>query len=367
MRFVSTLRGRLIVSHLAAVLVGVIAIVLTAGPLTKRFFSGHIADMGFTTDMMSGGASSMMGQLESSLADSYGSALSVALVVSALTAVVASIVAARWIASPVEQMSHAARRLARGEYRERVPVPDGAELATLAEDINTLADSLANSEEARLRLINEIAHELRTPLTTIEGYMEGLLDGVFEPTDEVFGATAREAGRLKRLADDLSIVSRAEEGVLPLRLENVDLGDLVVAATDRLSPLFLEKEIAVTVQHDGQHHVSGDRDRLTQVFTNILGNAITYTEPGGLVEIVIRREGESAKVSISDTGKGLAEKDLVWIFERFHRVDASLPGGTGIGLTVARSIVRRHGGDITAHSIGRDAGSRFTVSIPISD
>ncbi len=209
MRFVSTLRGRLIVSHLAAVLVGVIAIVLTAGPLTKRFFSSHIADMGFTNDMMGGGANSMMGQLESSLADSYGSALFVALVVSALTAVVASIVAARWIASPIEQMSHAARRLARGEYRERVPVPDGAELATLAEDINTLADSLANAEEARLRLINEIAHELRTPLTTIEGYMEGLLDGVFEPTDEVFGATAREAGRLKRLADDLSVVSRA--------------------------------------------------------------------------------------------------------------------------------------------------------------
>ncbi len=293
MPFVSTLRGRLIISHLAAVLVGVIAIVLTAGPLTKRFFSGHIADMGFSSNMMGGGANSMTGQLESSLADSYGSALIVALAVSALTAVVASIVAARWIARPVEQMSHAARRLARGEYRERVPVPDGVELATLAEDINTLAESLANAEEGRLRLINEVAHELRTPLTTIEGYMEGLLDGVFQPTDEVFGATAREAARLKRLADDLSVVSRAEEGVLPLRLEKIDIGAIVTTATDRLRPLFLEKEIAVTVQSDGDHQVSGDRDRLTQVFTNILGNAITYTEPDGLVEIAIRREGQA--------------------------------------------------------------------------
>ncbi|GMR02456.1 MAG: ATP-binding protein [Acidimicrobiia bacterium] len=365
-RFFSTLRGRLIVSHLAAVFVGVLAIVFTAGPLTQRFFVNHVSGMGLSDDMMGDSTGSMMGQLETSLTDSLWSALIVALVVSAVTAVVASIIAAQRIAQPVERMSNAARRLARGQYSERVPVPREVELATLAEDINTLAQSLETTEARRLQLINEVAHELRTPLTTIEGYMEGLLDGVFEPTEEVFGATAREAARLKRLAADLSLLSRAEEGALELQTKQLDLGEVAVEAADGLRPLFLEKDITFTVDGDGRLPVTANADRLTQVFTNILGNAITYTEQGGRVVLTILRDGASATVTVTDNGKGLTQDDLARVFDRFHRVDPSLPGGTGIGLTVARSLVRRHGGDITAHSRGPGTGSRFVVSIPLS-
>ncbi len=373
-RFPSTLRGRLIVSHLAAVFVGVVVIVLITGPLTQRFFVDHVAGMGFDDGMMSDGMmggtmdmDAVMGELQSSLVDSFRSALLIALVVSAVTAVAASIFASRRIAMPIEQMSGAARRMARGDYDERVPVPDEMELATLAQDINTLAESLASTEERRLQLINEVAHELRTPLATIEGYMEGLLDGVFEPTDEVFGATAREAARLKRLAADLSTLSRTEERSFDLEMEPIDLAQVARDAAEHLQPLFLEKGITLEIEDHEPLGVLGDRDRLVQVFTNILGNAITYTDQGGRVGVSAGTDGPFATVAVTDTGKGLSEEDLVRVFDRFHRVDPSLPGGTGVGLTVARNLVRRHGGDIVAYSDGPGTGSRFVVSVPLAD
>ncbi len=365
-RTLRTLRGRLILSHLAAVFVGVLTIVLTAGPLTQRFFIDHVADMGFGSDMMGASSGSTMGRLENSLTESFLSALIVALAASAVTAVVASVIAARRIAEPIERMSDAARRLALGEYRERVPVPREAELATLAEDINTLAASLETTEDRRLRLINEVAHELRTPLTTIEGYMEGLLDGVFEPTEEVFGATAREAARLRRLATDLSVLSRAEEGELDLEMNRIDLGEVAIEAATALRPLFVEKDITFRVEGAVRLPVLGDRDRLTQVFTNILGNAITYTSSGGEVAVSAQSERTDAVVTVTDSGKGLAREDLARVFDRFHRVDPSLPGGTGIGLTVARSLVRRHGGTIAVYSEGPGTGSSFVVSLPMA-
>ncbi len=362
-RPLSSLGARLVASHLAAVFVGVVTVALTAGPLTERLFTSHVAGMGMSGGMM-GGTSSMMEQLQASLLSSFRSALVFALAASAVTAVVASVFAARRIVRPVERMSLAARRLAGGDYRVRVPVPDETELAMLARDVNTLAETLERTEERRLRLMNEIAHELRTPLTTIEGYMEGLLDGVFQPSEEIFGATAREAARLKRLAADLSDLSRAEEGELDLRRDRLDLGEIAREVADRLRPLFVEKEVTLVLDAAEELPVVGDRDRLTQVLVNIVGNAVTYTPPGGTVTIESRRDRDRVSVAVVDTGKGIAPEDLDRVFDRFHRVDPNLPGGTGVGLTVARSLVRRHGGEITAFSDGPGRGSRFVVTLP---
>lgn len=364
-RFFSSIRGRLVISHVLAVLVGVVAVVVVAEPLTHRFFNSHVANMGPAFDMMARGSGSMMDQLQSSLNDSFRAAIAVALVISAITAVAASVFAARRLADPIEQISKAARSLARGNYHERVTVPGETELAVLARDVNTLAASLETTEQRRIELINEVAHELRTPLATIEGYMEGLLDGVFEPTDEVFGATAREAARLKRLATDLSKVSRIEEGAFDLHLQRVDLGVVAADSAERLRPLFLEKNIDLELKTDEALPVAGDEDRLAQVFTNVLGNAITYTEPAGTVTVRTSRSGATAIVSVTDTGKGLSTKDLERVFDRFHRADRDLPGGTGIGLTVARSLIRKHNGDIAAQSDGPNTGSRFVVSLPL--
>ncbi len=353
------------ISHLSAVFLGVLTTILVTEPLTQRFFRDHTMDSGFEGMMGGGTMGSMMDRLQDNLAASFRSALLVAFAAAAVTAVIASIVAARRIAQPIEQMSEATLELAEGNYDRRVPVPDVVELATLAESVNTLARSLAETEERRLRLINEVAHELRTPLTTIEGYMEGLLDGVFQPSDQIFGATAREAARLKRLAADLSLLSRADEDALELRFEPVDLAAVVADVAGSLRPLFVARDISLSVDGaDAPITVRGDRDRLAQVFTNIIGNAVSYTDPGGRVEVRVDVDPDNAVVTIADTGKGIAPDELERIFERFHRVDPNLPGGTGVGLTVARSLVRRHGGEVVAHSDGPGTGSRFVVSLP---
>jgi signal transduction histidine kinase len=364
-RFLRSLRFRLVLSHLFVVVVAVIATALLSRSLAGSFFERHLADMG--RDPAFGGMSTVMAdQLRTGFADSFGRALTIAGLVSAAAAALASGYAAIRVLRPLEGVRRAARRLASGFYGERVPVPAEFELAALARDVNALGSALEKVEERRVRLISEVAHELRTPLTTIQGYMEGLLDGVFEPDEEIFAATAREAARLKRLAADLSTLSRAEEDAVDLVTTPVDLGAVAAEAAERLRPQFEGSDVALVVRRGADLPVDGDPDRLAQVFTNIVGNALTYTPSGGRVEVTTLRRGHTAVVTIADTGRGIDPEHLEVIFERFFRTDRDAPGGTGIGLTIARRIARLHEGDVTATSDGPGRGATFTVEIPLT-
>ncbi len=271
---------------------------------------------------------------------------------------------ARRITGPLRSMGDAARSLAAGNYAVRVPKPAETELADLAGDINALAEELEQTEHQRLQLIGDVAHELRTPLQTIEGSMEALLDGVVEPSEEVFAAIAEEAARLKRLAFDLSNLSKSEEGSLGLRRVPLDLRDEVVSVVELLQHQFDAKEVSLSVRDGDVVRVSADEDRLAQILTNVIGNALAYTDLGGSVTVdVFERDGR-AVVRIDDTGRGLAEEDRVRIFERFYRVDDRTSTGTGVGLTIARTLARAHGGEITASSPGPGMGSRFEIELP---
>ena len=274
---------------------------------------------------------------------------------------------ATWrILSPLQAVSRSTRRLAEGAYDQRIEPPAEPELAALANDVNALAGALHSTEQRRIRLISEVAHELRTPLSTIEGYIEGLLDGVFQPTEEIYAASGREVRRLKRLADDLSELSRAEEGTQPLTLESVDLVSLANLVAGNLETQARAKGIDLTVAGPSTPIILDiDRDRITQVLTNIVGNALTYTDPGGRITVAIRTRASSAIVEVADTGRGLTADQLSAVFERFYRANHTGPGGSGIGLTIALAITRRHGGDITAASPGPGEGSTFTVTLPL--
>ena len=181
-----------------------------------------------------GGAGANGAQLHAA----FGSALDTSILVGLAASVLAA--GGRQSSSPAgcwaDAVRRATRRLAEGHYTEKVPVPREAELAALAVDVNNLASTLAETEHRRVQLISEVAHELRTPLTTIDGYMEGLLDGVFEPTPEVLSAVSDEVARLRRLAADLSALSRTEEGALDLDLGTADLTELAARAAERLRP-----------------------------------------------------------------------------------------------------------------------------------
>ncbi len=295
------------------------------------------------------------------------SALALAFGVSMLVAMATSWLVARRIMLPISQVRDATLRLAEGRYAERVPVPAETELAALAHDVNRLAATLEATEEQRKRLISDVAHELRTPLTTIQGSMEGLMDGVLQPTDEVFASVADEAGRLQRVVADLGLLSRLDEAALPMSFEPVDLASVARTVAERLRPQYDDKSVALELRLDDELRVSGDRDRLAQVFTNLIGNALLHTPADGRVTVTSEQAGGFAEVKVIDTGDGIAADELESIFDRFHRARGSKRHGTGLGLTIARSLARAHGGDVAAASPGPGRGATFTVRLPADE
>lgn len=356
---------RLLVSH---VLVAVI------GGLTAYVLVRLVAPAMFDHDveMMSGGG--MHGAGNGAVGATFRSAINNALLVGILAGVAAAATAGAYAAHriqrPLERVRAATRRLAAGHYDEQVPRPEEVELAALADDVNTLAGALADTEVRRVRLLSEVAHEMRTPLTVVDGYVEGLIDGVLPPDEETLGEIGTEVRRLRRLADDLSELSRAEERRLDVSLEDLDLAALTEQASERLRPQFDDAGLRLTVATaPAPLPVRGDADRLGQVVTNLLGNAIKATPRGGAVRVQTGRHDGRAFTRVTDTGVGLSAEDLSRVFERFYRV--SSPGepqqGSGIGLTIARGIARAHGGDVTATSPGPGLGAAFTMDLPAHD
>lgn len=356
----TTLRRRLILSHLAVVVIGM-AVIVVAGPrLGTVFVDSHLNSMNM---MGSIGADSV--ELEEGIRLAFRRSIFLAASISAVTAMVAALIASRRVLRPLEEVRRVARRLATGSYSERVPLPDEEELEALARDVNSLAQSLEEVETRRRRLISEVAHELRTPLATLKGYLEGLLDGVFEADDETLAAAVRETRRMERLADDLNALSRADEGQTNLDLTEFDLNDLTSEIVTRLRPQFDDQDVRLNIENGEPSIVKADVDRVAQILTNLIGNALSFTPPGGKVVVRVNQDNRAAWASIEDTGRGLTVEQLTGVFERFYRVDRSAVGGSGIGLTIARSLARLHGGDVTATSDGLGRGSTFVFTLPV--
>lgn len=269
----------------------------------------------------------------------------------------------RQIAQPIEDASTATRRIAAGDYAVRVDGGSITELSRLAGDVNELAEQLERTEQRRLHLLGEVAHELRTPLSTIEGSMEGLLDGVVPATPETFASVSREAARLRRLAGDLSSLSASSEATTLTTPVLVDFADVVAGVVRMLTIQAEGKGLQLTFASAGTSTVIGERDRLVQIATNVIGNAIRYTDQGS-VNVFVEGTPSTVTCTVVDTGRGLAASDLARVFERFVRVDEHLSDGTGVGLTIAQSYARAHNGSIEAHSPGLGQGSTFTVTLP---
>jgi histidine kinase len=364
------LPGRLFVSYVLVIVVGAVFAFVTIRLLAPRFFGREI-DVVFNNFVpVTASAGRARRLLRINARNAFESALTTALLFGTLASVVAAVIAAAIVTQrlvrPLNAVRSATRLIAAGRYEARVPVPRDPELAGIAVDVNTLATRLADTETRRSRLLGEVAHEMRTPLTALEGYVEGLIDGIFAPEPEILGAASDELRRLRRLADDLSALSRAEERRLDLALAATDLAALAGKAAARLAPQFSDAGVTLTVEAGPPAIVRADQDRITQVLTNIIGNALTATPAGGSVTVKTRANQQLAQVVITDTGVGLAEADLERVFERFYRA----PGqprrapGSGIGLTIARNIARAHGGEVSASSAGPGAGAAFILTLP---
>lgn len=362
------LPARLFISYAAVIAIGAAVTYVTVRLLAPALFDEHMSMLGGgQTGMGMGGQGGTAGSVHSA----FISALTTALLAGVLASVAAAGLAAVFVTGrllrPLNTVRAATRLIAAGHYQASVPVPGVPELAALAGDVNTLASQLASTEARRTRLLGEVAHEMRTPLTALGGYVEGLIDGVFAPEPEILGAVSDELRRLSRLADDLSALSRAEEQRLDLHPADADLAGLARLAAGRLAPQFADRQVTLAVHAAVPLPVRADPDRITQVLTNIIGNALTATPAEGTVTIEARAAGQRAEVSVTDTGVGLAAGDLERVFERFYRAPGQprRSGGSGIGLTIARNIARAHGGEVTASSPGPGRGATFILALPL--
>jgi signal transduction histidine kinase/arylsulfatase A-like enzyme len=290
-----------------------------------------------------------------------------ALLVGLLAAIILSVGMARLLASPMEALTRAVRRLERGDEVQRIDTSVGGEVGALAEAFNSLASSLVQVEQLRQNMVSDIAHELRTPLTTIRGFLEAIQDGIVEPNDETLATIHQELLQLTRLVDDLQELSLAEAHQLHLDRDEVDLVELAEWEVRAFLPQGAAQSIDLKLDAPTPvPPIVADAGRIRQVLANLIRNALTHTPSGGEIVVGVREQEGSALLTVTDTGKGIAPADLEHIFERFYRVDKSRArrgGGTGLGLTIARALVREHGGTISAQSVV-GTGTTFEIVLP---
>jgi signal transduction histidine kinase len=354
----ASLRTRLFVTYVLVALSGAGTMFVTARLLVPQLFDREMRGTG-----RSAGGGGMMAQQRGAVVSSLNTALLLGLGSSLVLAGAASFVLARRILRPVDGLRTATRHLAAGRYDEPVAIPDEPELAALAHDINRLGDDLAATERRRAALIGDVAHEMRTPLTTITGYVDGARDGLFT-VDEMTAAVSGEVDRLGRLARDLAAVSKAEERP-HLEVAPVDLGEIVATVAERMRPRFAAAGVRLQVDPVPSARCLADRARIEQALTNLLANAAGYTASGGATSVSVAVGDGQATVSVADTGRGIAAGDLEHVFERFYRAAPDHAAGTGIGLTIARSIARAHDGDLVAASEGIGHGTTMRLTLPL--
>lgn len=293
-------------------------------------------------------------------------ALIAATFIAVATAIVVSLAVAARIARPTTRLAAAARRVAAGNYAERVPDDEPGELRDLAVSFNEMAQSLEATEQRRLQLVGDVAHELRTPLTTLNGYVEGLEDGVISPGPQTWHLLRTEAGRLTRLVDDLAELWRAEAKQLTLHVEALDATESTRQVAVRFAPGASARGIGLDVE--GSHPSAlADADRLDQILANYLSNALRHAPDGSRISITSEAAGSSVRVSVADAGPGLAPDQVEAVFERFYRVDQArsrAAGGAGIGLAIVRALAEAMGGRAWAESAGAGKGSTFFVELP---
>ena len=361
MRLWRRLRVRLLASYLLVIGLGAGVFWAISRAIAPEEFQRRLRLMGNGRGRGPGAAGS---DIQGAAIEAIDSALLAGLIVAIIAAGVVAVLVSMRLLRPLSSVGVAAKAMAQGDYSQRVPIPAEEELAELATDINLLGAALEQTEQRRVELIGEVAHELRSPLTTIGGYMEALLDGVREPTQEVFAAVAAEAARLHRLADDLTSLSQAEEGALHLDRVDCDMAILAAAAIEKLRVQFEHRGVELDLVGSAAP-VTADPDRITQVLINLLGNALTHSSDGGRVSVESGTDAGISSVTVTDKGGGIAPEDLERIFERFYRVpNPQHPAGRGIGLTIARSTARAHGGDVTAASPGEGEGATFRLELP---
>ncbi len=292
-----------------------------------------------------------------------------AVVIAIVLASIAGGVLASKIATPLELLDKAAVAISKGDFKQEVPAnSDISELHSVSQTFNEMAESLRQSDEAKKAFIADVTHELRTPLTVIKGTIETLEDGALDDLEgrgPLLTSMMRETDRLIRMVNELLVLTRADAGALKLNIQNLDLMELARMRCENMSLLASRQQVELKVVGDS-NPISADPDRISQVIDNLLDNAIRHSPENSTVTVTIKPGEDGIECSVRDSGTGIPEKSLPFIFDRFYRVETSrdrISGGTGLGLAIARALVTAHGGRISAQSM-EGGGTTITFWLP---
>ena len=284
-------------------------------------------------------------------------------------ALLLAIFLSRTITRPIRELTLATQGIPPGSVPREVPVRSRDELGQLATSFNRMSSDLARSLDLRRQMTADIAHELRTPISIILGHAEAVHDEVLPPSSETFEIIREEAERLEHLVEDLRTLSMADAGELKLSLQPYGVGELLRGAEKVYAHRARQKKISLsTTVEDGLPDLEVDGQRIKEVLTNVLDNAIRYTPESGTIQMSAVRIGAEIEIRIQDSGPGVEPQDLDKIFERFYRTEGSRnreEGGSGLGIAIARSIIERHNGRVWAES-QPGHGLTIIIRLPIS-
>jgi two-component system sensor histidine kinase BaeS len=356
--------------------IGVLAAALLIHNSTASEFGNYLRQIGRMNQMMGGmmgsGPNGMMGAPETNFLSSVSTSLWIAGGIAVAIAAAVAIIFSRGITAPLRRLSAAAARVARGDTSCRVDTTSTDEVGTLTNTFNHMVETLDRDRDARRKLMGDLAHEMGTPLSVIQSNLEGMLDGVVEASPDKISSLHQEAILLARLVKDLRTLSQAEAGRLNLAPAPGDLGRLATSIVTATGPEAARKGVKLAVQVEPDlPPAMMDADRVSQVLVNLLSNALRYTSDGDAVDVRVAGEegGGSLVVSVADTGQGIPQADLPYIFDRYYRGPEpreKRAGGSGIGLAVVKELVEAQGGRVWARS-APGQGSTFCFTVPAAN
>lgn len=315
------------------------------------------------------GSEALLTQADEAFRDSSYEAMIFASLFAIVLASCIGFLFARALVNPINKMTTTAKAIKDGDLSSRTNLRGDDEIARLGEMFDQMADSVERDQALERRLTTDVAHELRTPLMAIQSTVEAMVDGVFEADEERLETVNAEVQRLSRLVDAILKLSRLENRSNPLKDDPIDVGELLTGIILTHEAFVADSGLTFSHELDPGVIVKGDADLIRQATANLISNAVRYTPEGGHISVKVKGGDIMASISVEDTGIGLTPEEAKMVFSRFWRADAGRTresGGLGIGLSVVKEIVDRHGGWVQVEG-AKDKGACFTIHIPLYD